>query len=135
LSASTVRNVINPLRALYAWALPRGLARVNPCAGLRLPTGATARDRIATPVEAARLIAALEPRDQAALGLALYAGLRLGELLALEWSAVDLDARTLRVGRSWVAHARRFVEPKSDAGVRTVSSSPASRPCRPTTRC
>src|SRR6187200_2701085 len=38
LSPSTVRSIINPLRALYAWALPRGLARLNPWAGLRLPT-------------------------------------------------------------------------------------------------
>jgi integrase len=121
LSPSTVRNIINPLRALYAWALPRGLARLNPCAGLRLPTGEKARDRIAAPSEAARLIAALAPRDQAAMGLAVYAGVRLGELLALE-----LGPRSTSTGarcassRSWDPHARRFVEPKSDAGVRTV---------------
>ena len=120
LAPSTVRNVLNPLRALYAWALRRGLARVNPCANLRLPTGEKARDRIAAPSEAASLIAALGPRDQAALGLAVYAGLRLGELLALDSSAVDLDARTLRITRSWDPEARRFVEPKSQAGARTV---------------
>ena len=33
LAPSTVRNVLNPLRALYAWALRRGLARVT-----RVPT-------------------------------------------------------------------------------------------------
>jgi integrase len=34
-------------------------------------------------------------------GLAVYAGLRLGEILALRWEAIDLDALTLRVERSW----------------------------------
>ncbi len=112
--------MISALRALYGWALPRGLATINPTRGLRLPTGETARDRIATPEEADVLIAALPPSHQAALGLAVWSGLRLGELLALEWSAVDLDERTLRVERSWDHTAHRFVTPKSKAGVRTV---------------
>ena len=120
LAASTVRNIVTALRALYGWALPRGMARVNPTAGLRLPTGEQARDRIASPAEASRLIAALLPRDQAALGLAVYGGLRLGELLAIEWSAIDLEARTMRVVRSWDHGGREFVAPKSKAGTRTV---------------
>jgi integrase len=101
LSPASVRNVVNSIRAVYAWALPRGLARTNPTTGLRLPTGEKARDRIATPSEASALIGALLPHDQAALGLAVYAGLRLGELLALEWSAINLDAGVLRVERAW----------------------------------
>jgi integrase len=120
LAPSTVRNVVNAMRSLYAWALPRGLATVNPTTGLRLPTGGKVRDRIATPAEARTLIAALEPRDEAALGLAVYAGLRLGELLALDWSAIDPDAGTLRVERSWDHGALRFVAPKSEAGTRAV---------------
>jgi site-specific recombinase XerD len=59
LAANTIRNAVTPLQALYAWAIPRGLAHVNPCTGLRLPSGEQARDRIATPAEAAALIAAL----------------------------------------------------------------------------
>jgi len=120
LQPSTVRNVVTALRALYGWALPRGMARVNPTAGLRLPTGGQARDRIASPPEASKLIGALAPLDQAALGLAVYAGLRLGEILALQWSAVDLDAGTLRVLRSWDHGAHEYVAPKSKAGTRTV---------------
>ena len=60
------------------------------------------------------------PRDRAALGLSVYAGLRLGEMLALEWSAIDLEAGTLRVERAWDHGARQFVAPKSKAGRRTV---------------
>jgi integrase len=117
---ATVRNVVTALRALYGWALPRGMATVNPTVGLRLPTGSTARDRIASPAEAARLIAVLRPSDQAALGLAVYAGLRLGELLALDWSAIDTDAHRIHVRRSWDHGARQYVAPKSKAGTRTV---------------
>src|SRR5919197_1871288 len=96
------------------------MATVNPTAGLRLPAGGKARNHIATPAEARDLIAALDPRDQAALGLAVYAGLRLGEVLALDWSSIDLDAGTLRVERAWDHGALEFVAPKSEAGMRTV---------------
>ncbi|MFL5858700.1 MAG: site-specific integrase, partial [Solirubrobacteraceae bacterium] len=39
---------------------------------------------------------------------------------ALDWSAVDLECRVLHVRRSWDADAGQYVEPKSNAGVRTV---------------
>jgi integrase len=117
---STVRNAVTALRALYAWAIPRGLAHLNPTRDLRLPSGEKVRDRIASPTEAAALIDALQPGDQALFGLAVYSGLRLGEILALEWSAIDLEPLTLRVDRSWDASSRQFVKPKSKAGTRTV---------------
>jgi integrase len=117
---STVRNAVTALRALYAWAIPRGLAQANPTRDLRLPSGEKVRDRIASPIEAAALIQALQPREQALFGLAVYAGLRLGEILALSWEAIDLEGLTLRVERSWDASSRQFVKPKSKAGTRTV---------------
>ena len=62
---------------------PRWLVSVNPTSGLELPADRGRRDRFATPTEAAALIAALDPGDRAAWALALYAGLRLGEIRAL----------------------------------------------------
>jgi len=48
--------------------------------------------------------------------------MRRGELLALQWGAVDLDAAALRVERSLeeTREGLRFKEPKSDAGWRTI---------------
>ncbi len=116
LAPNTIRNVVTPLQALYGWAIPRGLAHVNPCTSLRLPAGEAKRERIATPSEAATLIAALPAKDQAALGLAVYAGLRIGELLALDWAAIDLERQTLRVVRAWDERAKVFLDAKSEAG-------------------
>jgi integrase len=50
---------------------------------------------------------------------AMYAGLRRGELRALELSDIDLDANVIRVQRSWDA-VEGLIEPKSHAGGRTV---------------
>lgn len=124
LQPQTVRNIVTSLRALYAWALYRGMASVNPCTGVRLPAGGRRRDRVADPGDVPKLINTLALGDRAAFGLAVYAGLRLGEILALDWSAVDLDAHTIDVRRNWDHGARRieqnFGEAKTGAGHRSV---------------
>ena len=113
LSPSTVRNTVASLRALIAFAELRGWVHFNPSDGLRLPTGETKRDRIASTAEAAELIKAMRPTDRAALGCAVYAGLRLGELLALDVAAVDLEGGWLHVHRSWDRGAKEFVSVKN----------------------
>jgi integrase len=78
LDPSTVRNALMPLRALFRRALSRGDVAVNPTAGLELPAVRGRRERIATPAEAAALIAALREGDRALWATALYGGLRRG---------------------------------------------------------
>jgi integrase len=112
-SPSTIRNIVAALRALTGFAELRGWVHVNPCNGLRLPAGQKARDRIASPAEAEELIAAMRPKDRATLGLAVYAGLRLGELLALDVAAVDLDGSWIHVHRSWDRGTKQFISTKS----------------------
>jgi integrase len=112
-SPSTIRNIVAALRALIGFAELRGWVHVNPCSGLRLPAGQKTRDRIASPDEAEELIAAMRPKDRATLGLAVYAGLRLGELLALDVAAVDLDGGWIHVHRSWDRGTKQFIPTKS----------------------
>jgi integrase len=125
LDASTVRNTLMPLRAIFRRALARGEVAVNPTTGLELPAVEGSRDRIASPYEAAALLAALE-RDRALWATAMYAGLRRGELLALRWEDVDLPAGVIRVERSWDAK-EGVVPPKSRAARRTVPIAAALR--------
>jgi integrase len=112
-SPSTVRNIVASLRALIAFAELRGWVHVNPSDGLRLPTGERQRDRIASASEAGELIEAMRSTDRAALGCAVYAGLRLGELLALDVTPVDLEGGWLHVHRSWDRGAKEFVSVKN----------------------
>jgi integrase len=93
---------------------------INPTAGLTLPAVRGRRDRIASPTEAAALLAALDnEHDRAVWATALYAGLRLGELQALRAEDVDLPAGVIRVERSW-DKVEGEIEPKSRAGRRKV---------------
>ena len=120
LSASSVRNTIMALRALYAWARPRGFALQQPCDGVRLPGGDEQQMRIVSPETAALLVGALVGRDRTAFALACYAGLRAGEMLALDWSNVDLTVRVIRVERAWDHGSHAFIAPKSKAARRVV---------------
>lgn len=117
---STVRNAIAPLRVIFRRAVSRGELAVNPTSGLELPAARGARERVASPAEAAELIAALLPRDRGLWATAMYAGLRRGELLALEWEDVDLPNSLIRVVRSYDPKEGAFIAPKSRAGRRTV---------------
>lgn len=120
LSGSTVRNAVNPLHLVFRHALDAGTIAVSPTAALRLSPPSNGRDRIATPVEQAALLAALAPADRALWTVALGAGLRAGELQALRWEDVDLAEGVIRVRRSWDPKSGGFVAPKSAAGRRSV---------------
>jgi integrase len=120
LDASTIRNALLPVRAVCRRAVARGDLPSNPTSGLELPAVRGRRDRVASPAEAAALVAALPEADRALWAAALYAGLRRGELMALRFEDVDLPAGVLRVERSYDPKSREFVAPKSRAGVRRV---------------
>jgi integrase len=120
-SPSLIGVAVAPLRVIYRRAVKRGELAVNPTTGLDVPADRSRRERIATPTEAAALIAALSTTvERAVWGTAFYAGLRLGELQALRWSDVDLAAGTIRVERSYNREVRQFSTPKTKAGRRTV---------------
>jgi integrase len=56
--------------------------------------------------------------------VALFTGMRLGEVLALRWSRVDLDGKVLNVREALEqtrAHGIRFKPPKSKAGRRNIT--------------
>ena len=119
MDASTVRNCFVPLPTVMWRAVDVGDIAVNPVSGVRLPAPEGTGDRIATPAQAAQLIAALRVDDQALWGTAFYAGLRLGELRALRWSDVDVGEGVIRVERA-MDQKGAIIPPKSKAGRRSV---------------
>jgi integrase len=68
--------------------------------GFALKTQPVDEDEFLSFEEADRLLRASAPEWQAMLAIALKTGLRVGELLALRWSDVDLVAGQLVVRRT-----------------------------------
>jgi integrase len=120
LSSRTVSNVLNPIQAFYRWQIDRDELTYNPSARIDLPNGDAPRpSRVATPAEAAALLAALPMGDRPVWATAFYAGLRRGELQALRVRDIDFEANLIAVERGW-DQVEGVVEPKSHAGRRGV---------------
>lgn len=119
LSASSVRNALDPLRAIYRHAIRRDQVAVNPTGNLDLPSSRRKPVRIAAPAEARALLDALPSAERATWATAFYAGLRRGELQGLRCSAIDLGASTIRVEGSWDQY-EGAIDPKSQTSTRTI---------------
>jgi integrase len=119
LSASKVRNVLTAVRPLYRRARARGLVAANPLETLELPAVIGRRERVASPVEAGQLLAALPDDLRPLYGTAFYAGLRRGELRGLRWEDVDTAGGRIHVRHGW-DDKEGEIEPKSSKGTREV---------------
>jgi integrase len=130
LSPSTIRNATLPLRAIIRRAVAYGDLPANPLAGgaLLLPAVRGYRDRTLTAEQAREYVAALPEAERALWAMALYTGLRRGELAALRWSDVNLAGGFARVTRSWSYSTSTMGTPKSAAGVRVVPLPELLRP-------
>jgi len=118
-SASTIRNSIKPLQAVYRRARSREGIATNPTHDLELPAARPKEVEIVAPAVAASLLAAVPDQDRALWATALYAGLRYGELRALRWNAIDLASGTIRIRESWDPK-EGAVEPKTRTSKRTT---------------
>jgi integrase len=131
---STIRNTFMGLRGLYRRAVIRGDVALNPTAGRQLPAVRGRRDRIASVSEADMLLTVVPERDRAVWATAFLAGLRRGELMALDVGhAFDTTgvASLIEVERSCDPVAGAYISPKSHAGTRRV---PVTEELRVTSR-
>lgn len=120
LSPSTIEGTILPLRLAYRWARSKGIIAVDPTDGIELPEKPRGTRVPPSPANAAALLKAVPDGDRAMWATAMLAGLRRGELLALRWEDVQLDAGILSVTRSFNPDGGIFSTPKSRYGVRNV---------------
>lgn len=101
LSGRSVYHVHRFLHRVFSWAEKRGDLQHNPLRRVEAPKPNESPARELTPNEAARILIQTEgSRWYPLLVLALATGARRGELCALQWSAVDLDQRTLTIRAS-----------------------------------
>ena len=121
LAPSTIDSALNPVRAIYRYAITRGEVGdgTNPTRNLETPAIRSKPKRIAGPEEAERLLGALRESDKATWATALYAGLRRGELRGLRWENIDLAEGLIHVERGW-DDLEGPIELKSKAGRRRV---------------
>lgn len=132
-SAATMARKIATLRSFYKWADRRGLADSNPMTLIRTPRQGKRLPKAITIEQVEKLLAApderdvLGLRDRAMLETLYSTGIRVSELVGLEYDDMDLPSEALKVkgkgkkervvplGSHAVAAVRRYVETmKSD---------------------
>lgn len=125
---STIEAQVFPLRVVYRRLKTRGDVTIDPTDGLELPQKTSRGRRVPpAPADAAALLDALEERDRPLWACAMFAGLRRGELAALLWDDVDLDAGRISVTKSWTYAEREARGTKSVHGRRHVPITAALR--------
>jgi integrase len=120
LSDSSVKNALDPVRAIYRGAIQSGEVDFDPCDGLTWPKQVRKEVEVVPPAVVEAMLHAVDEGDRALWATAFYAGLRRGELRALHVEDVDLARREIHVRRSWDNKAGE-IKPKSDAGKRVVA--------------
>ena len=98
LAARTVHHLKTVLHTALADAITKKLLVYNPTEGTRPPKIEPKEMKTFSQDEVNRFFEAIKgDRLEALYVLAIWTGMRQGELLALRWNAVDLDARELSV--------------------------------------
>lgn len=125
LSPTTVHHRHVALKMALKRAVELGMLVRNPADFTQPPRPNRPEMRVLGESEVARMLRALAGTPAELVGrLALMTGARLGELLALRWSDLDLDAGVMYVRQTLVEHLRShddptwysFKEPKSGTG-------------------
>ena len=110
LSPTTVRHLHGVLHRALGQAARDGLVPRNVAALVTPPSRAKTSVTALTPAQTRQLLtAAAGNRLEALYVLAVTTGMRRGELLALEWADVDLDAGVAAVRGTKTASSRRRV--------------------------
>ena len=125
LSASSVRQHIAVLRSCLKAAQIDGHLGELPLLGVKMPRSYSRQPAVLTLTEAFAMIEFAPSAWRCAIATALFTGLRLGELLALTVTDVDLPGRRLNVRATLTEVNGRTPrlqreEPKSRAGIRQV---------------
>jgi len=117
LSAGTVRNIYHVLSAAMKKAREYSYIYANPCEGICLPKDRKKEARILSKQEQKQLEGAIKgDKSELPILLAVYMGLRIGEICALAWDDVDIENSMLYVSRT----AQRIQSVAPDAATRTV---------------
>ena len=133
LSSKTVKLHLSLVSTIFDYAIKMQMIKNNPCKNATLPSPDRKERKIYTVEEIKQI---LELFDSEPIGhfkyvvfftLALYTGLRRGELLGLEWKDFDWDKGIMTVSRNslWTKEKGMYTDtPKTASSIRSLKLQP-----------
>ncbi|GAA1768471.1 tyrosine-type recombinase/integrase [Agromyces humatus] len=121
--ATTVRRIVAVVQGSLRSAAEENLIDHNPATGLKLPAVSKKELEVWEPAQVGEFLdVAAGHRLSALFELAMFTGMRRGELLGLRWTDVDMTRRAVTVRNNRIQAGTEIVEaaPKTRAGRRTV---------------
>lgn len=118
-STSVLYHIRATISRSCASAKEWGYLEVNPAVGLRLPDKHPVQPKVTLqPAEATRLLDQLQEPSRTLVFLIAVTGMRVSELLGLQWSDVDFDRRSLHIRRTF--YRGNFGAPKTRTSERVL---------------
>jgi len=121
-AVSTLRGVRATFSTVLQAAVVRGYLERNPAHGIRIREADTKPPhRFYSSTQVRQLLAELEGPCRTVVLVAVLAGLRIGEILALRWKRVDLLQKTIEVAETF--SDGQFGSPKTRSSKRVIPMS------------
>lgn len=118
-SHKTAEGYLSTVKMIFRYAITEGYIDFNPVADIRLPSGLRKSRRDLPTAEDIQKIKEHPEGFGLFAMIALYTGLRRGEILALRKDDIDLERRLIYVTKS-VQENGRVKMPKTENGIRVV---------------
>ena len=139
LQLSTMQVILRVMNQCLSYAKEKNKVKENPFLTIKLPKASNKKIRSLTKKEQSNLekMALKEKKDHGLpTYLALYTGLRIGEIAALQWSDIDFDRNLIHVNRTYQRIALSLKNQKTqlvigstktDSGARSIPMSKSLR--------
>lgn len=129
LSPKSVKNVFGVLHKAMSQAVLNGYVAKNPCDGVQLPR---VEKKDISPLNEAEIRAFLGAikghRNETVFKVALFTGMRQGELMGLQWNNVDFKAGTILVSQQLIHEKKKGgvykLAPTKTDGIRKITPAP-----------
>lgn len=120
---ATVQKALVLMKNMFKRAVEWDYLKQNPAVPVKPPKIPHQEMDFLTPDEIRAFIAAADDRWRPFFYTAIFTGMRLGELLGLQWSDIDWNSGVIHVRRSvW---NNTFQEPKSRSSIRKIGMAPS----------
>lgn len=122
----TLREWRGAARQVFNYAIENRIIEFSPAQYIEIPKDAKTTVRRALTAQEQLWVISTEHRAQLPAMIMMFAGLRLGECLGLQWRDIDLVKRTINVHQKLITKGKVHIEQgaKTAAGIRTVTEVP-----------